>query len=64
MFPVRYELNSYILFRRNRVLKGLREEHKMEIFENWVLRRIFGQKSRRLEKTVVKSFITCSLRQV
>jgi hypothetical protein len=24
MFPVRYELNSYILFRRNSVFKGLR----------------------------------------
>jgi hypothetical protein len=23
VFPVRYELNSYILFRRNSVLKGL-----------------------------------------
>jgi hypothetical protein len=23
MFPVRYELNSYILFRRNSVFKGL-----------------------------------------
>jgi hypothetical protein len=25
VFPVRYELNSYILFRRNSVLKGLME---------------------------------------
>jgi hypothetical protein len=24
VFPVRYELNSYILFRRNSVFKGLR----------------------------------------
>jgi hypothetical protein len=27
MFPVRYELNSYILFRRNSVFKGLKLLH-------------------------------------
>jgi hypothetical protein len=28
MFPVRYELNFYILFRRNSVFKGLIREYK------------------------------------
>jgi hypothetical protein len=40
----------------------LREEHRLKVFENRVLRRIFGQ--RRVEKTVTRSFITCTLRQV
>jgi hypothetical protein len=30
MFPVRYELNSYIIFRRNSVSKGLRKNNEIQ----------------------------------
>jgi hypothetical protein len=46
----------------------LREEHRLRVFENRVLRRIFGPK--RDEKTAgwrklqMRSFITCTLLQV
>jgi hypothetical protein len=33
MFPVRYELNSYIIFRRNSVFKGLNDFN----FKFWTL---------------------------
>jgi hypothetical protein len=46
----------------------LREEHRLKVFENRVLRRIFGSKrdkviggSRKLHKGI---FITCTLRQI
>jgi hypothetical protein len=36
VFPVRYELNFYILFRRNLVLKGLRTSSvKQLILGDW-----------------------------
>jgi hypothetical protein len=31
MFPVRYELDFYILFRRNLVSKGLKRSHLTEL---------------------------------
>jgi hypothetical protein len=44
----------------------LREEHRLRVFENRVLRRIFGPKRvRRLEKNrMTRGFITCTLGQV
>jgi hypothetical protein len=42
VFPARYELNSYIVFRKRLVSKRLKEEHRLRVFENRVLRRIFG----------------------
>jgi hypothetical protein len=35
MFPVRYELNSYILFRRNSVFKGLIGSFGNQDSDNW-----------------------------
>jgi hypothetical protein len=37
----------------------LREEHRLRVFENRVLRRIFGQEVG--ENCVMRSFITCIL---
>jgi hypothetical protein len=46
----------------------LREEHKLRMYENRVLRKIFGLKRDdvmgRLRKLHVRSFITCTLCQV
>jgi hypothetical protein len=46
----------------------LREEHRLSVFENRVLRRIFGPKRDEvmgeLENYIIKSFITCTLHQV
>jgi hypothetical protein len=39
---VSYELNLHILCRGNSIFKGLREEHRLRVFENRVLRRISG----------------------
>jgi hypothetical protein len=41
VFPVRFGLNSYILLGRN---SGLREEHRLRVFENRVVRGIFRPK--------------------
>jgi hypothetical protein len=40
----------------------LREEHRLRVFENRVLRGIFGPK--RDENCIMRSFITCTLRQI
>jgi hypothetical protein len=46
----------------------LREEHGMRIFENKVLRRIFGTKREEVigdwENCILRSFIICTLRQI
>jgi hypothetical protein len=45
----------------------VREELKMRVFENRVLRRIFGPKRDGVtggERCITKSFIICTLRQV
>jgi hypothetical protein len=46
----------------------VREEHKLRVFENKVLRRIFGPKSDRVleggENCIMSSFVICTLRQV
>jgi hypothetical protein len=46
----------------------LREEHKLRVFENRVLRRIFGPKRDEVtggwRNYIMKSFITCTLLQV
>jgi hypothetical protein len=44
VFPARYELNSYIVFRKRLVSKRLREQHRLRVFEERMLRRIFGPK--------------------
>jgi hypothetical protein len=47
----------------------LREEHRLRLFENRVLRRIFGRKRDKViggwrKLQIMRSFITCTLRQV
>jgi hypothetical protein len=46
----------------------LREEHRLRVFENRVLRRIFGPKRERErengENCITRSFVICTLRQV
>jgi hypothetical protein len=45
-----------------------REEHRLKVFENRVLRRIYGPKrdevARGWRKCIVRSFITYTLRQI
>jgi hypothetical protein len=47
---------------------ALREEHRLRVLENMVLRRIFGSKKDAMvggyRKCIMRSFITCTLRQV
>jgi hypothetical protein len=45
-------------------LLTLREEHTLMVFENRVLRRIYGAKRKVGEKCIMRSFITCTLYQV
>jgi hypothetical protein len=46
----------------------LREEHRLRVFENRVLRRIFGPKRDEVtgngENCIMRSFVICILRQV
>jgi hypothetical protein len=49
----------------------VREENRLRLFENRVLRRIFGPKReevvggwRRLEDYIIRSFITCTLHHI
>jgi hypothetical protein len=46
----------------------LREEYRLRVFENRLLRKIFGPKKDEVievrENCIMKSFITCTLRQV
>jgi hypothetical protein len=46
----------------------IREEHRMRVFENKVLRRIFGPKREEVtggwRKLLMRSFVICTLRQV
>jgi hypothetical protein len=46
----------------------LREEHRLRVFENRVLRKIFGQKKDDVMenggKCITRSFMICTLRQV
>jgi hypothetical protein len=44
----------------------LREEHRLRVFENRVLRRIFGPKRYEVtgENCITKSFMICTLRHV
>jgi hypothetical protein len=47
---------------------GFWEEHRVRVFENRVLRRIFGPKrdevTRGWRNCIMRNFITCTLRQV
>jgi hypothetical protein len=46
----------------------LREEHRLRVFENRVLRRILGPKGRKWGETgedcIMRGFITCTLHQI
>jgi hypothetical protein len=46
----------------------LREEHRLRVIENRVLRRIFGPKKYEVtgvgENCIMRSFTTCTLRQI
>jgi hypothetical protein len=42
----------------------VREEHELRVFENRVLRRIFGLKREGGENCITRNFIICTLRQV
>jgi hypothetical protein len=47
---------------------ALREEHRLRVFENRVLRRIFGSKRNEVaengENCIMRSFVICTLDQV
>jgi hypothetical protein len=49
-------------------LGTLREKHRLRVFENRVLRRIFGPKRDEVteggENYITRSFVICTLRQV
>jgi hypothetical protein len=44
----------------------LREEHRLRVFENRVLRRVFGPKRDEVtgENCIMRSIVICTLRQV
>jgi len=42
----------------------LREEHRLRVFENRVLRRVFGPKREAEEDYVMRIFVTCMLHQI
>jgi len=42
----------------------VREEHRPRVFENRVLRRIFGRKREDGEDCIMRSFIICTLHQI
>jgi hypothetical protein len=43
----------------------LREKHRLRVFQNWVLRRVFGPREMGgCKNNIMRSFITCTLRQV
>jgi hypothetical protein len=44
VFPARYELNSYIVFRKRLVCKRLKEERRLGMFGDRILTGIFGPK--------------------
>jgi hypothetical protein len=49
-------------------MRDLREEHRLRVSENRVLRRIFATKGRKCrevgEDCIMRSFITCMLHQI
>jgi hypothetical protein len=53
---------------RNLVSLTLREEHRVKVFENRVLRRILNLRGRKWQeagqKCIMRSFITCALKQI
>jgi hypothetical protein len=49
VFPARYELNSYIVFRKRLVSKRLREEHRQQEDEEYLW--TGGQNNGRVENT-------------
>jgi hypothetical protein len=56
-----------VLYRCDTRYLTLRAEHSLRVFENRVLRRIFGPKNddiNRIENCIMRSFITCALCQV
>jgi hypothetical protein len=42
----------------------LREEHKLKVFENRVMRRVFGPKKNSGEDFIMRSFVTCMHHQI
>jgi hypothetical protein len=42
----------------------LREEHRLRVFENRMLRRIFGPRRETGEHCIMRSFIICTLHQI
>jgi hypothetical protein len=40
------------------------EEYRLAVFEDWVLRRIFGPKRETGEDYKIRSFITCTFHKV
>jgi hypothetical protein len=40
------------------------EEHRLKVFENRVLRRIFGSKSEEVAGGIMRNFINCMLHQI
>jgi hypothetical protein len=56
MFPVRYELNLYILFRRNSVFKGLIMLFQLSIGYNMNQNEGFGKRWSRLPEGTTPEF--------
>jgi hypothetical protein len=57
-----------VLYRFETSFLTLREEHRLGVFENRVLRRIFGPKWDEIigcwGKCIMRSFMACTLRQI
>jgi hypothetical protein len=63
-----YKFLPVVMYGRETCSLILREEHRLRVFENRVLRRVFGPKSNEVreigENCILSSFITCTFRQV
>jgi hypothetical protein len=64
-FPIHLVILSVVLYGCETWSLTLREDHRLRVFENRVLRRTFGSKRVDIgENYVMRSFITCTLHQV
>jgi hypothetical protein len=68
VLPVRHALIFFlpaVLYGCKTWSLTLREEHRLRVFENKVLRRIFGPKRHEVTgNCIMRSFVICTLRQV
>jgi hypothetical protein len=63
-----FTVSFVVLYGCEAWLVTLREEHRLRVSENRVLRRIFGRRGRKWreagEDFIMRSFITCTLHQI